>query len=197
MCGIAGFVHNGAPEAARRAAAAMADCLAHRGPDGSDVWCEGEAALAHRRLAIVDLSPTGAQPMVSCSGRYVIVLNGEIYNHEELRAELTRGGSTFRGTSDTEVFLELAETRGARAAIDAAVGMFALALWDRTTHTLTLVRDRFGEKPLYYGWTGDVFVFGSELKALRAHPDFRCSVDRNSVAQLLRWGYVPAPSSIF
>jgi asparagine synthase (glutamine-hydrolysing) len=198
MCGIAGFVQAGLDAAQARAlTTAMTDRIAHRGPDGADCWSESEVALGHRRLSIVDLSPTGAQPMVSASGRYVIVFNGEIYNHEELRPELARAGVRFRGTSDTEVLLALMEARGVRGAIDAAVGMFAFAVWDRALRVLTLARDRMGEKPLYYGWAGDTFLFGSELKALRAHPHFANAVDGGAVALLLRWAYVPAPWSIY
>ncbi|HEU0199644.1 MAG TPA: asparagine synthase (glutamine-hydrolyzing) [Burkholderiaceae bacterium] len=198
MCGIAGFLQTGLdPAQARALATAMTSRIAHRGPDGEDLWHEGDVTLGHRRLAIVDLSPTGAQPMHSASGRYVIVFNGEIYNHEELRPELERAGVAFRGTSDTEVLLALMDARGVRGAIDAAVGMFAFAVWDRRTHTLTLARDRMGEKPLYYGWTGEVFLFGSELKALRAHPSFQATIDPTAVGLLLRWAYVPAPWSIF
>lgn len=197
MCGLAGFVQSGlAPEEARTIAKRMTDRIAHRGPDGQGVWVEGPVTLGHRRLAIVDLSPTGAQPMVSASGRFVIAFNGEIYNHAELRTPLLAKGERFRGTSDTEVLLALVEAHGVARAIEMSVGMFAIALWDRAEHRLTLVRDRMGEKPLYYGWQGDVFVFGSELKALRAHPAFGAATDAEAIAELLRWGYIAAPRSI-
>jgi asparagine synthase (glutamine-hydrolysing) len=198
MCGIAGFLQTGVEATQARAiASAMTDRIVHRGPDGADHWTEGEITLGHRRLAIVDLSPTGAQPMASASGRYVIVFNGEIYNHEELRPQLLRNGCRFRGTSDTEVLLALIEARGVRGAIEASAGMFAFALWDRHTQRLTLARDRMGEKPLYYGWADNAFLFASELKALRAHPSFAASTNGDAVALLLRWGYVPAPHSIY
>lgn len=197
MCGIAGFVQAGLNAAQARAlASAMTDRIAHRGPDGEGVWVEGPVALGHRRLAILDLSPTGAQPMASASGRFVIAFNGEIYNHGELRAPLLASGARFRGTSDTEVLLALIETHGVARAIEMSVGMFAIALWDRVQRTLTLARDRLGEKPLYYGWQGDAFLFGSELKALRAHPAFGAAVDAAALADLFKWGYIAAPRSI-
>lgn len=197
MCGVAGFLQSGrSPDEARSIAKRMTDRIAHRGPDGEGVWVEGPIALGHRRLAILDLSPTGAQPMLSASGRFVIAFNGEIYNHAELRAPLVAKGERFRGTSDTEVLLALVEAHGVARAIEMSVGMFAFALWDRAEHTLTLARDRMGEKPLYYGWQGDVFLFGSELKALRAHPAFSAATDAEALAELLRWGYIAAPRSI-
>lgn len=197
MCGLAGFLMAGlAPDEARALTKRMTDRIAHRGPDGEGVWVEVPAAIGHRRLAILDLSPTGAQPMVSASGRFVIAFNGEIYNHAELRPPLLAKGARFRGTSDTEVLLALVEAHGVVGAIEMSVGMFALALWDRAERTLTLARDRMGEKPLYYGWQGDAFLFGSELKALRAHPMFDAAIDANAVAELLKWGYVAAPRSI-
>ena len=201
MCGLTGFWHPGAnADVLAPQAQAMADCIAHRGPDDAGVWVDAEAglALAHRRLAILDLTPAGHQPMGSASGRFVIVFNGEIYNHLTLRHELEATGSapTWRGHADTETLLVAIERWGIEAALQRAVGMFAIALWDRQQRTLTLARDRAGEKPLYYGWQGDVFLFGSELKALRAHPAFRAGVDRGALTLLLRHNYVPAPYSI-
>jgi len=197
MCGIAGFIGGGAAAQRNSIARAMASALRHRGPDDEGIWQDEFVTLAHRRLAIVDLSPSGAQPMQSASGRFVISFNGEIYNHAELRAKLELRGAAFRGTSDTEVLLALIEASGARVALDDLVGMFAFALWDRKERRLTLVRDRLGEKPLYYGWQGNSFLFGSELKALRAHPNFEATVDPNALGMLMRWAYVPAPHSIY
>jgi asparagine synthase (glutamine-hydrolysing) len=198
MCGIAGFLDD--TLATAPAAACLADMLeriAHRGPDGSGTWREGPVSLGHRRLAILELSPLGHQPMVSGSGRYVITFNGEIYNHDRLRAKLREGGVTFRGHSDTEVLLALIEQLGLRRALERCVGMFALALWDRHERVLKLARDRFGEKPLFYGWYGGRFVFGSELGAVRAHPAFQRDLDRQAISELLTYGYVAAPRCIF
>jgi hypothetical protein len=154
-------------------------------------------ALGHRRLAIIDLTTSGNQPMVSASGRYCLVLNGEIYNHAGLRRELSSAGAQLRGESDTEVLLATIESRGLRSALEAAVGMFAFALWDRRTRTLTLARDHLGQKPLYFGRVGSTFAFASELKAFAAHPDFRPEVDRGALALFLRHQYVPAPHTIW
>jgi asparagine synthase (glutamine-hydrolysing) len=178
----------------------MAGRLIHRGPDDRGTWVDPDAgiALGFRRLAIVDLSPAGRQPMHSASGRFVLVFNGEIYNHKELRSELVRTtADRFRGHSDTETLLAAIEHWGLEETIRRAVGMFALALWDRSTRTLHLVRDRLGEKPLYYGFAATGFVFGSELKALRAHPQFSNRLNPSSLALYLRLGYVPEPFSIF
>jgi asparagine synthase (glutamine-hydrolysing) len=198
MCGIAGF-WGSAPEAA--IAERMAARLESRGPDDSGVWTDGPAglALAHRRLAILDLSPAGHQPMHSPCGRYVLVYNGEIYNHRDLRAELERegGGFDWRGHSDTETLLAALRHWGVQGALERLNGMFAFALWDTAERTLFLARDRMGEKPLYYGRSGDTFLFGSELKALTAHPDWRGEIDRNALALYMRHNYVPAPWSIY
>jgi asparagine synthase (glutamine-hydrolysing) len=177
----------------------MADTLTHRGPDDSGVWVDPAAGIAFgfRRLSILDLSPTGHQPMISSDQRYVIVFNGEIYNYLELRKELEQLGRHFRGSSDTEVILEACSAWGIAAAIPRLWGMFAIALWDKHEKTLVLARDRLGKKPLYYGQMGRVFMFGSELKALRAHPDFRSEIDRDALTLYLRHGYVPAPHSIY
>lgn len=201
MCGLTGFWRQAAanPDLAQ-VAHRMADCIAHRGPDDSGVWADEAAglALAHRRLSIVDLSAAGHQPMLSASGRFVLAYNGEIYNHLELRAELEAGAAApaWRGHSDTETLLACIEAWGIEATLKRSVGMFAFALWDRQARSLILARDRAGEKPLYYGWQGEVFLFGSELKALRAHPAFTASVDRGALALLLRHNYIPAPYSI-
>ena len=201
MCGIAGFfaftpLSSEAPLIVR----AMGDRLRHRGPDGEGCWIDTEAgiAFAHRRLAIVDLSPAGRQPMISADGRWVITFNGEIYNHLALRRQLEQEGraAPWRGHSDTETILAAISAWGVEAAIQRMVGMFAIALWDRRDRVLWLLRDRLGEKPLYYGIQGGVLLFGSELKALRAHPSYHPALDPSALALLLRVGYVPAPWSI-
>lgn len=177
----------------------MKRAMVHRGPDDSGIWVDAECgiALGFRRLAIIDLTPAGHQPMHSESGRYVIVFNGEVYNFAELRKELEELGHQFRGHSDTEVMLASIEAWGIEEATKRFVGMFAFAVWDRKERSLSLARDRFGEKPLYYGWAGQTFLFGSELKALRAHRDFRPEVDRGSLTLFLRHSAVPAPYSIY
>src|SRR5438309_999834 len=183
MCGFSGFIDASPflpstewPAMLRRMGAA----IVHRGPDDSGVWLDVDTGigLSHRRLSVLDLSPAGHQPMVSASGRYVIVFNGEIYNHLDLRRQL--GDRTWRGHSDTETLLAGFEIWGIEQTLQRAVGMFAIALWDRDTRTLTLARDRLGEKPLYYGRQGGVFLFGSELKALKQHPAFAGEVDREA-----------------
>ncbi len=187
----------GAAEVAR----AMGNRLQHRGPDGRGEWIDADAgmALAHRRLAIVDLTPAGSQPMASADGRWVVSFNGEIYNHAALRRELEerQQAPAWRGHSDTETLLAAIAAWGIGKAIERTVGMFAIALWDRQTRVLTLVRDRLGEKPLYYGLQGGVLLFGSELAALRAHPAWCADIDRGALALLLQFGYVPTPWSIY
>jgi asparagine synthase (glutamine-hydrolysing) len=204
MCGIAGSLDaRGQRNRAdlEAVASAMAGTLSHRGPDGSGVWVDEQAGLAlgHRRLAIIDLTDGGRQPMVSASGRYVITFNGEIYNFQKLRSELEVQGKApaWRGHSDTEVMLAAIEAWGLDSAMRRFVGMFSFALWDRAERHLFLVRDRLGEKPLYYGWIGAVFLFGSELKALQAHPSWGGEIDPNALSLLLRYNYIPAPYSIF
>lgn len=199
MCGIAGFFNNSVqqPEVVLKM---MTATLHHRGPDDGGVWTDAECgvALGHRRLSIVDLSPNGHQPMHSSSGRYVIVYNGEIYNHKLIRAELEKLASrNWRGHSDTEVMLEAIEEWGVKDSLTRFTGMFAFALWDREERLLYLVRDRLGEKPLYYGWQCDVFLFGSELKALRAHPQWQGEVNRDALASFMRFSYLPSPYSIY
>lgn len=182
-------------------AAAMAQAILHRGPDDSGTWLDAShgIALAHRRLSILDLSPAGHQPMHSGSGRFVLVFNGEIYNHLELRKqlELQDVAVAWRGHSDTETLLACVDAWGLERTLSASVGMFALALWDRRERTLQLARDRMGEKPLYYGWQNGALLFGSELKALLRHPAFERRVDRDALALLLRHNYIPAPYSIW
>jgi asparagine synthase (glutamine-hydrolysing) len=202
MCGIAGLWDQRArvsPEALGYAARRMTDIMRHRGPDAGDVWCDGQAgvALGHRRLSIIDLSPSGAQPMVSSCGRFVISFNGEAYNFAEIRPELEALGRTFRGHSDTEVIVEACAEWGVEAATRRLIGMFAMALWDRRERVLYLVRDRLGIKPLYWAQFGEVLLFGSELKALREHPGWRPSLDRDALAAFLRLQYVPGPKTIY
>ena len=201
MCGIAGFWNpHGLNEGhARDILTDMTNVIRHRGPDDSGSWTDAAAgiALGFRRLSILDLSPTGHQPMESETSRYVIIFNGEIYNFQELRRELLNGGHRFRGRSDTEVLLAAVSAWGVQEALQRFNGMFAFALWDRELRTLHLARDRAGEKPLYYGWMGDTLLFGSELKALQAHPSFRGEIDRNALALFFRRGYVPGPYSIY
>lgn len=203
MCGIAGFLDieksRGRAELTRLAAA-MADSMLHRGPDDDGAWADPDAgiALGFRRLAIQDLSADGAQPMTSADRRFTIVFNGEIYNFLELRRELDeRGGQNWRGRSDTEVMLAAFAAWGTEGALTRFDGMFAFALWDAKERTLTLARDRMGEKPLYFGWAGKNLVFGSELKAIAAHPDFKKRIDPQAVAALMRYSYIPAPASIY
>ena len=204
MCGIAGFLggERFTPEEASPIARGMADAVAHRGPDDAGVWVDREAgvALAYRRLAVIDPSLAGRQPMQSASGRSVIVFNGEIYNHLDLRRQIEArhpDALSWRGHSDTETLLAAIEYWGLEEALQAATGMFAFAFWDREDRTLCLARDRMGEKPLYYGWQNGVFLFGSELKALAAHPAFAGDIDRDALTLLLRHGYISSPWSIY
>ncbi len=204
MCGIAGFLDlRTETEAGMGVALArrMADRIIHRGPDDSGVWSDASIGifLAHRRLSILDLSPAGHQPMVSASGRFVVVFNGEIYNHADIRKDLETEFRVpeWRGHSDTEVMLTAFEHYGLHGSLRRFVGMFAMAVWDREARELIMVRDRVGEKPLYFGRFGDIVVFGSELKALRAHSAFTGEIDREALTLLLRYGYVPARCSIY
>jgi len=202
LCGITGFL-----DCSRQlndvelqsTVTRMSDTIRHRGPDDSGAWVDAQAgiALGFRRLAIVDLTPTGHQPMSSADGRFIIVFNGEIYNFAGLRQELIGLGHSFRGTSDTEVMLAAVCQWGVEDAVKRFNGMFAFALWDRREQRLHLVRDRLGIKPLFYTWMGQTLLFGSELKALRAHPAFQTEIDRNALALHLRYSYIPAPYSIY
>ena len=200
MCGIAGYLQppplDGA--AAQHAIQRMSSAIAHRGPDDQGVWLDPDTgiALGHRRLSILELSPAGRQPMASASGRFVVVFNGEIYNHLALRQSLD--AQPWRGHSDTETLLACFDRHGVLNTLPLLVGMFALAVWDRDRRELTLARDRLGEKPLYYGtFPSGEFVFASELRALEAHPRWRGQIDHEAVAELLRYSYVPAPRSVF
>ncbi len=202
MCGIAGLfdLSRGQPTGAlEHAARQMTATIAHRGPDGTGVFADeaGGVALGHRRLAILDLSEAGAQPMTSADGRFVIAFNGEIYNFADIGRELPGFGAARRGNSDTEVLLEACARFGVEATVKRAVGMFAFALWDKRERVLTLVRDRLGIKPLYWAKAGRMILFGSEVKAILAHPAFRPELDRDSLTAYMRVGYVPAPHSIY
>ena len=203
MCGIAGYFtvqKQRAYEEMEQITKRMINTLQHRGPDGFGVWIDIDKGicLGHRRLAIIDLSSNGQQPMISSSGRYVITFNGEIYNFQELRHELKLVSDiSFRGYSDTEVMLAAFDVWGVEKALKRFIGMFAFALWDRQEHLLYLARDRMGEKPLYYGWMGPTFLFGSDLAALCAHPEFKKEIDQDVLSLYLRHQYVPAPYSIY
>ena len=199
MCGIAGVFALRGESATADIVRGMADAVEHRGPDDVGTWCDQEAgiALGHRRLSILDLSAEGHQPKVSASGRWMVAFNGEIYNFRELREQLAAMGARFTGHSDTEVLLAGFDAWGLPATIGRAAGMFALAAWDREERRLHLVRDRLGEKPLYYGRMGGTLLFGSELKALRRHPAWQGEVDRDVLTAYLRTGYVPGPFSIY
>jgi asparagine synthase (glutamine-hydrolysing) len=201
MCGIAGIISASGLD--RGMVKRMTRAVAHRGPDDCGLWVDSEAGigLGHRRLAIVDLTPAGHQPMHSADGRFVLTFNGEIYNHPELRAELEGKGAVpdggWRGHSDTEVLLQGIVTWGLADTLRRCAGMYAFGLWNRRERTLSLVRDRFGEKPLYYGWVGRDLLFGSELKALRAHPRFDAAISRRALGLLTARTYIPAPLSIY
>ncbi|MGE4170307.1 MAG: asparagine synthase (glutamine-hydrolyzing) [Candidatus Margulisiibacteriota bacterium] len=201
MCGILGFLGGDRdPEQAKQLLEQMANSIAHRGPDSHGTWFDpsSQMGLGHRRLSIVDLSEAGHQPMHSASGRFVIAFNGEIYNYLSLRKDLS---GPWKGHSDTEVLLAGIETWGLEATLQRCTGMFAFALWDKQTQTLTLGRDRIGEKPLYYGWVGSgqnrSFVFASELKAIRRHPHFANPINREALSWFMQYGYVPAPYAIY
>jgi asparagine synthase (glutamine-hydrolysing) len=202
MCGITGFLDTSRSKTTEQLtliARRMSTSLAHRGPEDEGVWVDPGTGIAfgHRRLSIIDLSPMGHQPMHSASGRYVITFNGEIYNFKALRQELEQLGEKFRGHSDTEIMLAAIARWGVEESLKKFNGMFAFGLWDREEQILYLSRDRAGEKPLYYGWAGKTLLFGSELKALQQHPDFRGDIDRGAIAVYLRHNYIPAPHSIY
>ena len=199
MCSIVGYWDKRGANAA--VVEDMALRIQHRGPDGAGTWLNetGDLAMAHRRLAIIDLSPAGHQPMISPCGRFVLVFNGEIYNHPELRADLEREGGHFdwRGHSDTETLLAALRHWGLEKTLQQVNGMFAFALWDSNEKTLFLARDRMGEKPLYYGHSGGCFLFGSELKSIKAHPHWQAEIDRNALSLFMRHNTVPSPWSIY
>jgi asparagine synthase (glutamine-hydrolysing) len=206
MCGFVGFLGGLSVDGAigdEATLTQMAQTIAYRGPDDAGYWSDvtQRIGFGHRRLSIVDLSPAGNQPMLSGSGRYLIAFNGEIYNHLDCRAALANTGAGWRGHSDTETLLAGFDTWGIQGTVERCIGMFAFAVWDKQTSTLTLGRDRLGEKPLYYGWQGQgqhaTFLFGSELKALKAHPAFAAGIDRNALCLLMRHNYIPAPYSIY
>src|SRR5262245_8392950 len=202
MCGIAGLIditRRFRREELQNIASCMAQSLRHRGPDDQGVWADPRSGvgLGHTRLAIIDLSPAGAQPMLSSCGRFVLSYNGEIYNAPELRAELETKGRKFRGHSDTEVMVEGFAVWGVRQTVERLIGMFAFAAWDRATKTLFLVRDRLGIKPLYWGHSNGSLVFASELKALKLVPGWRGEIDPNALSAFLRYAYVPTPMSIY
>jgi len=202
MCGITGILdisHVSSLETLEANLKRMTDSIIHRGPDDSGAWIDPSdgIALGFRRLAILDLSPSGRQPMISADNRFVIIFNGEVYNFASLRDELAKLGHSFLGTSDTEVLLAAVSQWGLRSAVTRLNGMFAFALWDRKECALSLVRDRIGIKPLYFGWAGKILLFGSELKALRAHPAFQAEINRGALTLFLRHAYIPAPYSIY
>ncbi|MEQ9350925.1 MAG: asparagine synthase (glutamine-hydrolyzing), partial [Alphaproteobacteria bacterium] len=202
MCGIAGLIDLSARnDGARleRRAQRMAAALIHRGPDNEGLWSDADAAIAlsHRRLSIIDLTPTGHLPMVSADGRVALTYNGEIYNHRDLRARLAANGTRFRGTSDSEVLVEAIAQWGIETALARINGMFAFAAWDRGARTLTLARDHFGQKPLYWLQKDGLFLFGSELRALEAAGGWTPEIDPGAVAAFMRHNYVPAPGTIF
>lgn len=206
MCGLVGFFGSELlAENGRAVLQAMGNAIINRGPDDCGYWFDSEMriGLGHRRLAIVDLSLAGHQPMNSSDDRFVIAFNGEIYNHLLLRGEMERSGliASWRGHSDTETLLAGFVAWGVQDTIARSIGMFAFAVWDRREQRLTLGRDRLGEKPLYYGWQGSgnsaAFLFGSDLAALKKHPVFTTEIDRNSLALLMRHNYIPAPYSIY
>lgn len=203
MCGIVGFWDTAAqttPDVAENILLKMRQKLTHRGPDGAGLWLcmEQGIALAHTRLAILDLSPQGVQPMHSQSGRYTITFNGEIYNHKQLKAKLDADiAPSWRGHSDTEIILAAFEAYGIERALKEFVGMFAIALWDNTDNALYLIRDRLGEKPLYYGWLGNTLIFGSELSALKQHYAWKQAISSHAVHLLMQYNCIKAPYTIY
>lgn len=200
MCGIVGLydIKNSAdllPIASR-----MTGAIRHRGPDSEGIWQDPEhpnLVLGHRRLAILDLSPLGAQPMASASGRYLCAYNGEIYNYQAIESELKSLGHTFRGRSDTEIFLGALDQWGLNLTCQKIIGMYAFLIWDRKEKTLHLIRDRIGKKPLYVGWAGDCLIAGSELKSFHVHPDFPAEICEEALSNYMAQGFISAPRSIF
>lgn len=199
MCGITGFIEAAAERINPSIIEAMTNAIRHRGPNDYGTWYYSKCGLAfgHRRLSVLDLSPAGHQPMHSKSKRYVTIFNGELYNYQTVAGRLRGLGHSFRGHSDTEVLLAAVEEWGVTGAIKQFEGMFAIALWDNVDRKLFLIRDRIGKKPLYYGWSGGCFMFGSELKALTVHPKFTAEVDRGALGLFMQLGYIPTPWSIF
>lgn len=205
MCGVVGYFSLKRDNNWKRFIYQMSSSLVHRGPDSKNVWFDdcSHLALGHQRLSIVDLSPAGSQPMLSLSGRYVIAFNGEIYNHQDIRNKLNseQGLCNWRGHSDTETLLAALERWGIQKTLHELTGMFAIVLWDRKLNVLSLIRDRMGEKPIYYGWQNkegqQAFLFSSELKAMKQHPAFEGEVDRDALSSLIRYNYIPAPYSIY
>lgn len=204
MCGIVGFLESEvftSSENTQQCLQSMTDSIIYRGPDSEGFWydCDDQIALGHRRLAILDLTDSGHQPMLSDDDRYVMAFNGEIYNHLEIRQEIESTIPTiiWKGHSDTETLLKAIQVFGWEETLQKLVGMFAIALWDQQQKELTLARDRMGEKSLYWGWSGGTLLFGSELKSLKAHPAFNAEIDRDALALLLRYNYIPAPYSIY
>jgi len=202
MCGITGFIDNSktiSNDKLLNLALKMGKEIAYRGPDSANAWADEKKgiSLAHRRLSIIDLSTAGNQPMASSCGRFVMVYNGEVYNTEDLRVNFIKQGRTeYRGSSDTEVILEGFSLFGIRSTIEHLIGMFAIAVWDRNLNQLTLVRDRIGIKPLYYSLQNGKFIFGSEMKALYAHPNFKSNINKDAMAAFLRHNYIPGPHTV-
>ncbi len=201
MCGFCGYLQLKPSSLSTEVITSMTDQIQHRGPNDQGYWLDDErgVVLGHRRLSIIDLSPEGHQPMLSASGRFVLTYNGEIYNFKEIKKELEKEGlaPNWRGYSDTEVLLAAIDAWGVKNALEKSVGMFAFALWDKQERTLILARDRMGEKPLYYGWQNSAFLFGSELKSLKVHPQFQGEIDRDVLSLYMRHNYIPAPWSIY
>ena len=198
MCGISGFIRTrGSDQSDLRILRSMLESIKHRGPDNTGIWQDSHICIGHTRLSIIDLSKNGNQPMISLSQRYICSFNGEIYNFKDLKKQLEGKGYVFRSTSDTEVLLCLIEEHGIKTAIQKCVGMFAISIWDKKKKELSLVRDRFGEKPLYYGWQGKNFIFASELKAFKLHPSFRAEINLFSLAEFLKFGFIYSTERIF
>lgn len=203
MCGIAGFIDSKGInfDYANEIGKAMGKAIQHRGPDDSGIWIDKDngLTLVHQRLSIIELSQSGHQPMISASGRYILCFNGEIYNHKDLRIELDKQGKSpaWQGNSDTETILACIEAYGLKKTLQKLIGMFAIAIWDKFKKEIFLARDRVGEKPLYYGSYGELLLFGSELKALRAHPKFIPKINRDALCLFLRHNCIPQPYSIY
>jgi len=197
MCGIAGFFPCANTSDNLDVLKKMSRALSHRGPDDRGIWCDNIVGLSHSRLSIFDLEMTGHQPMISKSGRYIISYNGEIYNFEELKSTLTSHEVCFKGNSDSEVLLEAIDYWGLKDALSKFVGMFAIALWDTQNEQLTLIRDRVGEKPLYYGIINNTLVFGSEIKALKCHPNWSVDIDRSNLSKFLAYNYIVSPDTMY